>query len=77
MMYMNGLQIHFPNTGKCPQQFKWLQEQMDLSLNLEQAHFEHRTGTVNFSVVGRGADAEQRELYVKWDNKLERTYCPI
>jgi len=32
-------------------------------------HFEHRPGMVNFSIVGRGADKEQRAQYVEYDNK--------
>jgi phosphomannomutase len=30
-------------------------------------HFEHRPGMVNFSIVGRNANAEERAHYVKWD----------
>ena len=30
-------------------------------------HFEHRTGMVNFSIVGRGATLEERQEYIKWD----------
>lgn len=30
-------------------------------------HIEHRGGLVNFSIVGRGADREQREQYHIWD----------
>lgn len=30
-------------------------------------HFEHRPGMVNFSVVGRNANKEQRKMYVDWD----------
>jgi phosphomannomutase len=30
-------------------------------------HFEHRPGMVNFSVVGRNANMEQRKMYVAWD----------
>jgi len=30
-------------------------------------HFEHRPGTVNFSIVGRNANQEQRAQYVDWD----------
>jgi len=30
-------------------------------------HFEHRTGMVNFSIVGRNATLGERKLYVKWD----------
>lgn len=32
-------------------------------------HFEHRPGMVNFSVVGRNANQEQRKQYVAWDKK--------
>jgi phosphomannomutase len=34
-------------------------------------HFEHRPGMVNFSIVGRNADAEQRKKYRKWDLETE------
>jgi phosphomannomutase len=30
-------------------------------------HIEHRQGMINFSIVGRGADAEQRAQYAEWD----------
>ena len=30
-------------------------------------HIEQRIGTVNFSIVGRNATKEQRQLYVEWD----------
>lgn len=32
-------------------------------------HFEHRIGMCNFSVVGRGADSNQRKNYYEWDKK--------
>ena len=32
-------------------------------------HFEHRPGMVNFSVVGRNAEHEERQRYVKYDNQ--------
>ena len=32
-------------------------------------HIEERPGSVNFSVVGRGASQEERSQYVKWDLK--------
>ena len=31
-------------------------------------HIEHRTGLVNFSIVGRNAGTLQRKEYYKWDN---------
>jgi phosphomannomutase len=32
-------------------------------------HFEVRAGTVNFSTVGRGANAEQRQQYIEFDRQ--------
>ena len=62
----------FTNTWKLSRiAKKWLQEQLDAS-NFELRtglHFEHRTGMVNFSIVGRNATTEERAEYVKWDNK--------
>ena len=40
------------------------QSQFSLRTSL---HFEHRPGMVNFSVVGRNANTEQRKMYVDWD----------
>ena len=34
-------------------------------------HFEHRPGMVNFSVVGRNANKEQRAEYVDWDIRFD------
>lgn len=31
------------------------------------AHIEHRSGTVNFSIVGRNATNQDRKLYIAWD----------
>jgi len=31
-------------------------------------HVEQRTGSVNFSVVGRNANTEERDAYLQWDN---------
>ena len=36
-------------------------------------HFEHRSGMVNFSILGRNATMGERKLYVEWDeHNLER-----
>lgn len=50
---------------------EWLTEQLSASAFPLRTglHFEHRTGMVNFSVVGRNAIAEQRKQYVDWDIK--------
>jgi phosphomannomutase len=34
-------------------------------------HFEHRPGMVNFSIVGRNANAQERAHYVKWDKDTD------
>ena len=37
-------------------------------------HFEHRSGMVNFSIVGRNAEIDEREQYIQWDKRTnERT----
>lgn len=47
----------------------WLSEQLSASaFSLRTGlHFEHRSGMVNFSIVGRNANKEQRKMYVDWD----------
>ena len=47
----------------------WLSEQLTSSTFMLRTglHFEHRPGMVNFSVVGRNADSEQRAEYVVHD----------
>ena len=49
----------------------WLSEQLSASaFSLRTGlHFEHRPGMVNFSIVGRNANKEQRKMYVDWDEK--------
>lgn len=51
----------------------WLSERLTASaFSLRTGlHFEHRPGMVNFSIVGRNADVEQRKKYRKWDLETE------
>lgn len=51
----------------------WLSEQLTLSEFPKRTgnHFEHRPGMVNFSIVGRNADANDRAHYVKWDKERD------
>lgn len=56
---------------------EWLAQELTLSMyNVRTGlHFEHRTGLVNFSVVGRNATTEQRADYVAYDEySKERAY---
>lgn len=55
----------------------WLSEQLSASgFSLRTGlHFEHRPGMINFSIVGRNANTEQRAEYVEWDKvKYERVW---
>jgi len=48
---------------------KWLQGQLAMSkFGIRSGnHFEHRAGMLNFSVVGRNANNEERYFYWEWD----------
>ena len=50
-------------------QIQWLNEQLQKSLFTGKTgiHIENRIGLVNFSIVGRAADKEQRAKYVEYD----------
>jgi phosphomannomutase len=50
-------------------QIQWLNEQLFKSLFVGKAgrHIENRIGLVNFSIVGRNADKEQRKKYIEFD----------
>ena len=54
-------------------QIQWLNEQLFKSLFVGKAgrHIENRIGLVNFSVVGRAADKEQRKKYVEFDRQYK------
>lgn len=39
------------------------------------AHIEIRSGTLNFSTVGRNANLEQRKAYKEWDSKHKERAC--
>ena len=56
---------------------KWLSTQLTESeFHIRTGlHFEHRPGMVNFSIVGRNANQQERNAYVHWDKeKLERVW---
>jgi len=49
----------------------WLSERLTFSDFPKRTglHFEYRPGMVNFSIVGRNANADERAYYVKWDKE--------
>jgi phosphomannomutase len=52
---------------------EWLSNKLTESTYRERTglHFEHRPGLVNFSIVGRNADKEQRAEYVVYDELFD------
>ena len=51
----------------------WLEQQLaNSAFHIRTGrHFENRTGTLNFSIVGRNCSLEQRASYVEWDNRYQ------
>ena len=49
---------------------QFLQDELDYSQFMIRTdpHIEERPGCINFSILGRGANWEERETYVQWDN---------
>ena len=68
-VYYKDKQLHF-NNWRLPQAaHDWLSFELcesDFPIRAGK-HFEHRTGMCNFSVVGRGANKEQRKDYFRYD----------
>jgi phosphomannomutase len=68
-VWENSINIR-TSTWKLPKLAQhWLQgklQESNFSLRTG-LHFEHRPGTVNFSIVGRNATLEERKIYVAWD----------
>ena len=65
-----GEKEHHKNTWTLTQeQREFLQEKLDKTDYPEKTgnHIEQRTGTANFSIVGRNADWDQRARYAEWE----------
>ena len=54
----------------------WLSEKLtESNFNIRSGlHFEHRSGMVNFSIVGRNANTEQRAAYVTYEDTHSERY---
>ena len=64
----------FINDWKLSSEEIWfLKEKLSKSNYIEKTgnHIEERIGTVNFSIVGRNANSEQRAMYYSWDKKFK------
>lgn len=76
-IWENGAHVHTKEWTLPEDAHEWLTEHLTSSAFPLRTglHFEHRPGMVNFSVVGRNADLQERAEYVKWDKEHdERDY---
>lgn len=74
-VWENGKNIYTNNWTLPETAHDWLSEALTESKFYKKTglHFEHRPGMVNFSIVGRYANLEQRAMYREWDeHKNER-----
>ena len=65
-----GNHEHHKNTWTLTEeQYKFLEQELDRFNYPEMtgSHIEQRTGTANFSIVGRNADWDQRARYAEWE----------
>ena len=68
-VYEQNTQIEF-NDWTLPSEVEWfLTGKLNASPYRVKTglHIEHRTGMINFSIVGRNANTEQRKDYYQWD----------
>jgi len=71
LIYEQGTEKH-KNDWKLSSEEVWfLKDKLSKSNYIEKTgnHLEERSGTANFSIVGRNATHEQRQRYLKWDNR--------
>jgi len=70
-VWENGKEIFHNEFKISEQQEDWLKAQLNNSrFHMRTGnHFEYRTGMLNFSIVGRNADKEERKHYVAYDKR--------
>lgn len=75
-IYNRGILKYQSNWTLKDTQIQWLNEQLFKSLFVGKAgrHIENRIGLVNFSIVGRNADKEQRKKYVDFDRQVNERH---
>jgi phosphomannomutase len=71
LIYKRNIEIYKTLWSLSQIEIEFLQQALDNTVYHEKTgnHIEERIGTVNFSIVGRNATHEQRQRYLKWDNK--------
>ena len=74
-IWVNGTEIHSRDWTIRDDMRAWLEKQLKESKFYAKrgGHIEERPGMVNFSIVGRQCNLEERAMYVEWDeHKQER-----
>lgn len=68
-LWKNGILVHRNEWQPSPSVLAYLQETLVKSkFSIRTGtHIEPRSGMMNFSIIGRGANLEQRALYIVWD----------
>ncbi len=71
-LYVKGNQVYANDFNLIDEEIEFLENLLDLSAYPERTgqHIEMRLGLCNFSIVGRGADQEQRKSYVRYDSAV-------
>jgi len=75
-VWENGAEVFHNEFKITDEQEKWLSAHLAVSnFPLRTGnHFEYRTGMLNFSIVGRNANKEERKEYVKYDKRTRERY---
>jgi len=74
--WVKGKEVRTEQFMYPPELITFLKDHLSKSEFLQKsgAHIEHRTGMINFSIVGRNASLQERFNYVQWDRqKSERS----
>ena len=71
-LWKNGIQVSHDDWKLTPVETLFLSDEVKLSKYAIKTgkHIEHRPGMVNFSIVGRNANKEQRQSYKIWDKEM-------
>jgi len=71
-LYVKGRQVYANDFDLTDEELEFLNKLLELSAYPERTgqHIEMRLGLCNFSVVGRGANIDQRNSYVRYDSAI-------
>lgn len=71
-LYVKGMQIYANDFDLTSDEIEFLETLLKLSAYPDRTgqHIEMRLGLCNFSIVGRGANYEQRQKYIRYDSAI-------